>query len=325
MSTMEKGTNMTTYRKLLNALVLGAALAATGPLAGANAQTAGEGSVLERFVGDEPTAFATPDEAVAAFKTAIAADDVAALATLLGLDAEALAKADGLKERIGEIRDDAAELLTVKGEGDVRIVSVGNEVWPFPFPVTKLDDGTWAFATYAGLEEIVNRRVGENELQAIATARAFVEAQRDYAALDHDGDGVLEYAQLLVSSPGLADGLYWPADEVNGESPAGASINEAALDKANAGGGYFGYRFKILPGQGENIAGGKYDYVINGNMIGGFALVAWPVTYAETGVNTFVVNQAGIVYEKDFAADTEKTASEMTVFNPDDSWTVVED
>ena len=238
---------------------------------------------------------------------------------------EALAKAEGLKERIGEIRDDAAELLTVKGEGDVRIVSVGNEVWPFPFPVTKLDDGTWSFATYAGLEEIVNRRVGENELQAIATARAYVEAQRDYAALDHDGDGVLEYAQLLVSSPGLADGLYWPADEVNGESPAGASINEAALDKANAGGGYFGYRFKILPGQGENIAGGKYDYVINGNMIAGFALVAWPVNYAETGVNTFVVNQAGIVYEKDFGADTEKTASEMTVFNPDDSWTVAGD
>ncbi len=175
---MEKGTNMTTYRKLLNALLLGAALAATGPLTGANAQTADEGSVLERFVGDEPTAFATPDEAVAAFKTAIASGEIPALATLLGLDAEALAKAEGLKERIGEIRDDAAELLTVKGEGDVRIISVGNEVWPFPFPVTKLDDGTWSFATYAGLEEIVNRRVGENELQAIATARAYVEAQR---------------------------------------------------------------------------------------------------------------------------------------------------
>ena len=121
---------------------------------------------------------------------------------------------------------------------------------------------------YAGLEEIINRRVGENELQAIETTRAYVEAQRDYAADDHDGDGVLEYAQKLLSSEGQTDGLYWPTDEINGVSPAGDLVtDQAALDKAKAGGGYYGYRFRILTGQGDNVAGGAYDYVINGNMI----------------------------------------------------------
>ncbi len=318
---------MTIRTKFLPSLLLGVSIAAAGfATAAAQSETAAQESALERFVGDDPAEFSTPEEAVDAFKSAIASDDVAAVAKLLGLDAAALQSVAGLNERIAEIREDAAELLSVKEEGDdVRIIAIGPEVWPFPFPVTKLDNAKWAFATYAGLEEIINRRVGQNELQAIATARTYVDAQQEYADADRDGDGVLEYAQLLISTEGATDGLYWPADEVNGESPAGPALDQAAIDKAQKGDGYFGYRFKILKSQGDKIAGGAYDYVINGNMIGGFALLAWPVKYAETGVHSFVVNQAGIVYEKDLGPDTEKAAAAIETFNPDESWTVSED
>jgi hypothetical protein len=185
-------------------------------------------------------------------------------------------------------------------------------------------NGKWGFDTIAGLEEIVNRRIGQNELHAIDTVRLFVEAQRDYAAEDRDADGVLEFAQKLVSSEGLTDGLYWPVEQGDGDSPAGA-IDQAALEKAKAGDGYFGYRFRILKRQGDNVAGGAYDYVINGNMIGGFALIAWPASYARTGVSTFAVNQAGIVYERDFGPDTENIVAKIKTFNPGDGWQVVED
>jgi Protein of unknown function (DUF2950) len=136
---------------------------------------------------------------------------------------------------------------------------------------------------------------------------------------------VLEFAQKLISSEGATDGLYWPADLGAGESPAGEFVDQAELDAAGQGDGYFGYRFRILPGQGDNIAGGAYDYVINGNMIGGFALIAWPVKYAETGVKTFAVNQQGIVYETDLGASTETIVKYIDRFNPDESWSVVSD
>ena len=216
--------------------------------------------------------------------------------------------------------------VVVRDLGDRQFIDIGDELWPLPFPVVKGDDGKWSFDTYAGLEEIINRRVGENELQAIETMRAYVEAQRDYAAEDRDGDGVLEYAQKLLSSEGKTDGLYWPTDDVNGVSPAGDLVtDQAAVDKAKAGDGYFGYRFRILTGQGDNVAGGAYDYVINGNMIAGFALIAWPVKYAETGVHTFVVSHQGIVYQADLGADTEKLAAGIKRFNPDDDWEVTGD
>ena len=136
---------------------------------------------------------------------------------------------------------------------------------------------------------------------------------------------MLEYAQKLISSEGQADGLYWPADDVNGVSPAGDLVTDEAVDKAKKGQGYFGYRFRILTGQGSNIAGGAYDYIINDNMIGGFALVAWPVKYGETGVKTFMVNQRGIVYQADLGADTEKLAAGIKRFNPNDNWEVTGD
>ena len=313
---------MTIYRTL-SAALLGATLL-LGATSLATPVLAAE-SGLEQFVGAEPTAFATPEEAVAAFKAALAANDLDGLAKLLGLDAAKLKGAEGITDRLTEIRAGAAEFLSVKGEGDQRVISLGTKVWPFPFPLRKKADGKWAFDTYAGIEEIVNRRVGENELQAIATARAYVDAQRDYAADDHDGDGVLEYAQKLISSEGKTDGLYWPIEQGDGDSPAGAFVNQAGMEKAKAGEGYFGYRFRILRAQGNQVAGGRYRYTINGNMIAGFALIAWPVNYAGTGVKTFVVNHAGIVYEKDLGPGTDAIVKHTFRFNPDKSWVVVND
>jgi hypothetical protein len=280
---------------------------------------------IQQFIGAEPTAYSTPEEAAAAFKTALAAGDMAGLAKLLGLDEAKLKGFEGITEKVAELQAASAKLFAVEADGDRRIVNLGTDVWPFPFPIVKDKDGKWFFDTYAGLEEIVNRRVGDNELQAIATAEAYVDAQRDYAAEDRDGDGVLEYAQKLISSEGLTDGLYWPIEQGDGESPVGPFISQGTLDKVAAGEGYFGYNFRILQSQGENIAGGAYDYVINGNMIAGFALVAWPTKYAATGVNTIVVNHAGIVYQRDLGEDTAKLVEDIKTFNPDAEWTVVED
>jgi hypothetical protein len=281
---------------------------------------------FERFIGPEPESFADPQAAIAAFKAKLAANDFDGTAKLLGLDPVAVAKADNIKENFEAIRQRAAKLFSVEEDGDQRILLLGDEVWPFPFPLRKLKDGKWAFDTIAGLEEVINRRIGENEIQAIETARAYVDAQRDYAMDDRDADGVLEYAQKLISSEGQTDGLYWPIEQGDGESPAGGLVDEQQLRKAKEKGeGYFGYRFRILKGQGDNVAGGRYDYIINNNMIAGFGLIAWPVKYDETGVKTFVVNQAGIVYEKDLGPHTEALVRDIARFNPDKSWEISED
>lgn len=290
-------------------------------------------STLTDFVAaDDPPLFDQASGAVDAFKAALAANDLDALAKLLGLDAAKLKAAEGVADTFAQMREGAAAQLVVDDKGDQQFIELGKQLWPVPFPIVKGDDGKWAFDTIAGIEEIVNRRVGENEIEALATARAYVEAQQDYFAADHDGDGVQEYAQKLMSTEGLTDGLYWPADQGDGESPAGAIPDEGRLaeakvqlEKAKNDEGYFGYRFRILTGQGDKVVGGKYDYVINDNMIAGFALVAWPVSYAESGVKTFIVSKDGIVYEADLGADTEAAVKAIASFNPDDSWEISKD
>ena len=274
---------------------------------------------------EEPPLFDDPAPAIDALKTALAANDFDGVAKLLGLDAGKLRQADGVMDTFAQIRDAAAKKVVVVDTEDGKMLQLGDKLWPFPFPVLKGDDGKWAFDTQAGLEEIVNRRVGENELEAIATMRHYVEAQNDYASEDRDDDGVEEFAQKLVSSKGATDGLYWPADQGSGESPAGEFIDQAELEDASKGEGYFGYRLRILTGQGDKVAGGAYDYVINGNMIAGFGLIASPVKYGETGVNTFAVNQHGIVYQIDLGPSTEAIVKYIDRFNPDDSWEVVND
>lgn len=296
------------------AALAGSAFAAEDPPAG----------LADYISTTEPPTFDDPEKAVAAFKDTLGAADLGKLAALLGLDAEKLKKSEGVNDTFEKIKAGAAKKVVLTDEDGRKVIEIGDELWPLPFPITKDDGGKWAFDTYAGIEEIINRRVGENELEAISTVRSYVDAQEEYAEEDHDGDGVLEYAQKLISSAGKTDGLYWPAEQGDGDSPAG-DLSQAQLDKAKANEGYYGYRFKILTRQGGNIAGGAYDYVINGNMIAGFGLVAWPVKYGETGIHTFVVNRNGIVYQADLGAGTDAMARDIKQFNPNDNWTITED
>ncbi len=275
--------------------------------------------------------YPTPEAAVAELKTATSAADTNALKGIFGPDADALHNADRVQAKTDFATFSAAlsETNHVVHVSDQKLVlQVGKDQWPFPVPLVKATGG-WRFDAEAGREEIINRRIGRNELGVLSSMRAYVDAQREYAAEDHDGDQVLEYAQKLASSPGRTDGLYWPV-EVNGEmSPLGPLVADAQ------GEGYFrqgsepagpqpfhGYYFKILTRQGKHAPGGKYDYIINGNMIGGFALVAWPADYGDTGIMTFVVNQQGRVFQKDLGKDTEKTAKAMDAYDPDTSWSL---
>ncbi|WP_378941197.1 DUF2950 domain-containing protein [Mesorhizobium sp. ANAO-SY3R2] len=303
---------------------LAACVAAVLVLGPAVAIPAEEVPGIEAFAAaTEPPVFDTAAAAINRFKALVGANDFDGLARLLGLDPQKLAADGSAKDTFQEIREGAARQVVVEDLGDRQLLDIGERLWPFPFPIVKGEDGKWAFDTDAGLQEIVNRRIGENELEAIATMRAYVNAQEEYASQDRSGEGVLEYAQRMVSTPGKTDGLYWPSDQGDGESPAGDFADQAALEKARQGDGYFGYRFRILTGQGDNVAGGRYDYVINGHMIAGFALIAWPVKYRETGVNTFLVSKAGIVYQADLGRQTETIANGIKRFNPDKNWSIV--
>jgi hypothetical protein len=292
------------------------------------AQEAGEDTPLADYAAaEDPPVFDTPELAVEAFKTTVTGGDFDKLAVMVGLDPAKTRSSEGVMETYADIQEGVKEKVVVEEVEGRKVLEIGDELWPFPFPISKGDDGKWAFDTFVGLEEIANRRVGDNELATLATMRAYVGAQEEYALGDHDGDGVLEYAQKLISDVGTQNGLYWPAEKFEGEgSPAAAALAEGdAVERAKAGQGYQGYRYRILTSQGDNIAGGKFDYVINGNMIAGFGLVAWPVSYGVSGVKTFVVNRNGIVYEADLGEETEKTAADIRTFNPGDAWAIAED
>ena len=282
-----------------------------------------EASFFDVMAEADPPTFDTAEALVKAFGEAVAADDLGAFAVLLGLDPEQVKADENAKVTFANIRAGVEQRVVVVGLEDRVILDIGRFLWPFPFPGVKGEDGKWAFDTVAGLEEVVNRRVGRNELVAIETAREYVEAQELYALIDRDGDGVSEYAQKIVSSEGATDGLYWPETLDAGVSPAGGFASQEVIEKALEGEGYFGYNFRILTSQGPEIAGGSHDYVINGNMIAGYALVAWPVTYAETGVHTFLVSHHGTIYEADLGPETETIVKYITSFYPDESWRVV--
>jgi hypothetical protein len=200
---------------------------------------------------------------------------------------------------------------------------LGTQAWPFPIPLVR-EGGSWRFATERGAEEIQNRRIGRNERSAIAVLRAYAAAQQEYASVDRNGDGVLEYAQKLGSTPGKFDGLYWPADASRGETPSpfGPLIAESAAYLAGhkRGDPYRGYHFRILTGQGKNAPGGAYSYVINGRMVAGAAMVAYPAVYNDSGVMTFIVNSAGKIYEKNLGKDGAAIAAKMTTFDPGPGW-----
>jgi hypothetical protein len=206
---------------------------------------------------------------------------------------------------------------------DRRVLVIGDEAWPVPIPIVRTGE-RWRFATEEGEDEIVNRRIGGNERNAIYVLRAYIDAQRAYAQKDRDGDGVLQYAQKLASTPGKQDGLYWPADDAKGEeaSPFGPLIAESApyLKGHTAGDAFRGYHFRILTRQGKHAPGGAYNFVINGRMIAGFALVAYPAEYGKSGVMTFIVNQNGKVYEKNLGKDSTALGAKMAAFDPGSGW-----
>jgi hypothetical protein len=211
----------------------------------------------------------------------------------------------------------------IESEGDGKaVLIIGDKDWPFPVPLVKKSGG-WRFDTDAGLQEILFRRIGHDELDTIQTCLAYVDAQNDYAQLMHASTGTATYAQHFISQPGQKDGLYWPTQPGEDPSPFGDLAANATAEGYNVGGGrapYHGYYYKILTSQGAAATGGAYDYIVRGNMIGGFALVAYPAAYRNSGVMTFMVNHDGTVFQKDLGPDTAKLAEQMTEFNPDDSW-----
>jgi len=275
---------------------------------------------------DEQQAFDSPQAAIDSLIQACKDNDSAALIRLFGPQfRDTIAKMDDAEEKEHRHQfweDSQAHLkLIEKGADRVELV-VGQELWVFPIPLVKEARG-WVFATEEGFKELLARRIGENELTAIEVCREYVKAQVEYAAADRDGDDVLEYAQRIASTPGARDGLYWDVSAESGEppSPFGHLLAEAdgTPKERKPGAPYMGYYFKILTRQGSNPPGGSYSYIINGNMIAGFALVAWPADYRESGVMTFLVSHQGRVYEKDFGDSTESKKS-IDVYDPDESW-----
>jgi hypothetical protein len=274
--------------------------------------------------------FPTPQAAVDTLLKACKDDDSAALVRMLGKRyGEQLKRVDDGDERRYRqaFYDKAQAHLSVEKRGDDKaVLVVGRELWPVPIPLVKEAAG-WRFDTDAGLEELQARRIGENELAVIDVCYEYVRMQTDYAAADRDGDEVREYAQKLVSTAGKRDGLYWERDVAANErpSPLEALLPDSFGDVKDSkpGSPHMGYYFKILVHQGANPPGGKYDYVINGNMIAGFALVAWPADYRASGVMTFVISHQGKLLEKDLGPDTAKLVEAMAEYNPDKTWELV--
>jgi len=274
--------------------------------------------------------FSTPEEAVAALSAAANSTEADAYLNLFGSAAADLENPDPAKASAEHESFTAALNATnylVHVSANRCVLEIGENAWPFPIPLVKHDD-QWFFDVEAGKEEILDRRIGRDELATLQAARAYVEAQREYASRDRLGNGVLQYAQKIMSSPGLKDGLYWPTD-LDGEiSPLGPLVAQAqAAGYGTNGQGadaapepFHGYYFKILTRQGKDAPGGKYDYIINGNMIAGFALVAWPAEYGNSGIMTFIVNQQGLVYQKDLGSKTEHLAPAIKQYDPDSAW-----
>jgi len=275
--------------------------------------------------------FKTPEEAATALVNAAKSGDSKSIVTVLGPDGEDIVSSgDEVADAATRAKFIAAfdSKHTIAMEGDSKaIMVVGPDDFPLPIPLVR-KDGLWRFDTAAGREEILFRRIGENELDAIQSALAYVDAQDEYAEKDRTGAGVNTYAQRIISQPGKKDGLYWPTSQGEEVSPLGELIAEATKQGYRVGGGrtpFHGYYFKILTKQGAAAAGGELEYIVNGKMIGGFALVAYPAEYRNSGVMTFIVNHAGTVFQKDLGPNTAQVAERMTAFNPDKTWQKVSD
>jgi hypothetical protein len=278
-----------------------------------------------------PRQFSSPEEALNALVAATQAGDRAAVDAIFGPDVKDLLSGDPKQDTLefAAFAKLVGQFSRLVQKADDRfVINLGDQNWPFPIPLVK-KGGTWFFDTAAGKEEIVNRRIGEDELIAIGVCQTYLAAQREYASEDRVGDGVLRFAQKLRSTPGQKDGLYWPAAPDEDPSPFGPLIAEV---RAEGYGGktaegkpqpFHGYHFKLLTAQGASAPGGAYNYIINGNLIAGFALVAYPAHWGESGVMTFIVNQWGKVYERNLGPQSADLAAAMTDFDPDQDWEAV--
>ena len=244
---------------------------------------------------------------------------------ILGKDGAALLRSGDPDEDSANLKEfnDAAAALTAIDDGanGAKILRVGNNSWTLPLPLVKTDAG-WRFDPVRGKEEMTNRRVGYNELSAIEACRAYVAAQDEYFRLDRDGNGLREYATKVISTPGLHDGLYWPPESQADLSPLDGFAEDANLTgrSGQTPEPYDGYYFKILTAQGPAAPGGAYSYLINGHMIAGHALVAWPAKYGDSGVETFVCGENGVVFQKNLGPNSTALGAAMTQFNPDSTW-----
>ncbi|MCO4877253.1 DUF2950 domain-containing protein [Paraburkholderia caribensis] len=266
--------------------------------------------------------FNTPDAAMNAFGEAVTNNDEATLQSIFGRDFRDLIPPVGADIR-SRFLDEWGKAHQVEQTGDNHArITVGNDGWTFPVPLVKGAKG-WHFDMQAGAEEMRLRRIGRNELAVIQTMLAIYDAQREYALTDHDGVGLLRYASKLSSSPGKHDGLYWPTEPDAPPSPLGPAFVQAATPHA-ADAGYHGYHYKLLTSQGPHAPGGAYDYVAHGKLFGGFAVLAWPVRYGDTGIKSFMVSHAGQVYERDLGPDSAAKAKAISSFDPGPGWAKVQ-
>jgi hypothetical protein len=278
--------------------------------------------------------FASPAAAGSALTVAATRHDTNALQAIFGAAGHDLVSPDVVQATAEYkifVQRLAEKQQFITNSADRLTLAIGLDEWSFPIPLVR-QNGQWFFDTAAGRQEILARRIGMDETGAINVCNAYVDAQREYASQDRMGDGVLAYAQFLRSTPGTHDGLFWPTNAGAELSPLGPLIAQARVDGYHRAAKmmndvqapYHGYYFKILTRQGKSAPGGKYNYLINGRMIAGFALVAWPAQWGNTGVMTFIVNQQGKIYQKDLGPKTAKIAKAMTVYDPDATWTLAQ-
>jgi hypothetical protein len=278
--------------------------------------------------------YASPEEAVQALIDAAASKEPGALQPVLGPEAAELGSGDPVadaaaREAFVDAATEMARIEEEEGVEDRALLTLGEDEWPFPIPLVKEAEG-WRFDTAAGKDELINRRIGRNELHTIAVARAFVDAQHEYAAEDHDGDGRREFARQLMSSEGQRDGLYWPAAEGEPQSPMGPLVAEAVGEGYAPGSEdgprpYHGYLYRMLTAQGEHAPGKAQSYLSGDDLTGGFALIAWPVEYGQSGIMTFIVNQSGMVFQTDLGEETATMASAVTAYDPGPEWQPVKE
>jgi hypothetical protein len=271
--------------------------------------------------------FPSPEAGVQALIDAARSNDTKTLVEILGWEAQSFINTGDpvsdqeSRERFVQAYDEAHTLVQ---SGDIKtILQIGKDEWPFPIPLVK-GSTSWRFNSKEGKEEVLNRRIGRNELDVIQVCLAYVDAQHDYYMTNPQGNALLQYASKLMSTPGKRDGLYWETTADEPPSPLGSFVAQARREgykrTANKPTPYHGYYYKILTSQGPSAPGGAYDYVVRDQMIGGFALVAYPAQYGSSGIMTFIVNHDGTVYEKDLGPDTTARAQSMTRFNPDETW-----